>query len=175
MLWKMTKRAINKGLARILMSMAEKDRRARIASRNTNITDTRNAAKLKKIIKEYGWPGNSLVGERAAEMAWLIVQHSDHDLKFQKACLILLKKAVSENEAKKENLAYLTDRVLVRTGNKQLYGTQFLMDKKTKTLHSRPIKNLENLEILRRSMGLEPFKKYARQMQRFYGVKVSLK
>ncbi len=39
----------------------------------------RNAAWLKQMIADYGWPGLSLVGEDGAEAAWRIAQHSIGD------------------------------------------------------------------------------------------------
>lgn len=36
----------------------------------------RHAARLREIIREFGWPGHHLVGEDGARSAWLIAQHS---------------------------------------------------------------------------------------------------
>src|SRR5437879_4451290 len=80
---------------------------------------------LREVVHQYGWPGRSLVGEDGADAAWLIAQHSDHDPAFQRECLDLLQVAVDRGEASRSNLAYLTDRVLLRERGKQIYGTQF--------------------------------------------------
>src|ERR1700758_4188346 len=47
----------------------------------------KNAARLKAIIAEVGWPTERLVGERAAKAAWLIAQHAISQPDFQRACL----------------------------------------------------------------------------------------
>src|SRR3989344_7411910 len=77
-------------------------------------TYQRHVARLKEIINLYGWPTHSLVGEQRSNAAWLLAQHSDRFPAFQKRCLKLLKEAVRKKQASKEDLAYLTDRVLDR-------------------------------------------------------------
>jgi Family of unknown function (DUF6624) len=87
--------------------------------------DLENTAWLKAVVDRGGWPRRSEVGEQAALAAWLLVQHADHDLEFQRRCLGLLTEAVACGEADPDHLAYLTDRVRCAGGNPQLYGTQF--------------------------------------------------
>lgn len=118
---------MNHKLAQELKQMRDEDQRMiKISAWNLK-TYQRHVTRLKEIINRYGWPTHNLVGEQAANAAWLLAQHSDHFPSFQKRCLKLLKKAVMKNQASKEDLAYLTDRVLVRRGKKQVYGTQFFI------------------------------------------------
>ena len=130
--------------------------------------DKKSTAEMKKIIKEYGWPGKNLVGEKGADGAWLLVQHADHDLQFQKKCLRLLRKAVKRGEAKKSNLAYLIDRVLTHEKRKQLYGTQFRLERKLNTLSPHPIQNIKNLDKRRKAMGLGSFSEYKKLIEKSY-------
>ncbi|MBL1118835.1 hypothetical protein JK364_41710 [Streptomyces sp. 110] len=85
--------------------------------------DADNVAALQRIIDEHGWPGHSLVGEQAANAAWLIAQHAE--LAFQLRALDLLDEAVAQGEATPVQRAYLLDRCLMRQGKPQLYGTQY--------------------------------------------------
>ena len=62
--------------------------------------------------------------DQEARKAWLLVQHADADVKFQRRCLDLMAR-LPKGEVSISNLAYLTDRVLLAEGKKQLYGTQF--------------------------------------------------
>lgn len=83
-----------------------------------------NNKRMKEIIEEFGWPLESEVGEDGSEAAWLIVQHAVLESAFQEECINLLKEAVKRGEAKGWQLAYLQDRVLIRQGKPQIYGTQ---------------------------------------------------
>lgn len=136
-------------------------------SRELKITDRENTIVMKKIIKKYGWPGKSLVGSKGAFKVWLLVQHADYDLNFQSKCLELLKKAVELGEADKKNLAFLTDRVLVHQGKRQIYGTQFKSLKGKAGLNLKPflIRDPRKLDQLRKSAGLEPFTTYEKLMR----------
>ena len=86
--------------------------------------DEDNTKWLKGIVEQHAWPTNTLVGKDGASAAWLLVQHADADPKFQRRCLDLMAK-LPKDEVSQSNLAYLTDRVLLAEGKKQLYGTQF--------------------------------------------------
>ncbi|MDG6999876.1 MAG: hypothetical protein JRN15_12255, partial [Nitrososphaerota archaeon] len=92
------------------------------AGKKMNSIYNRNTAALKKILHRYGWPGISLVGRKGAEAAFLIVQHSNDTL-FQRACLPLLDNAYERGQVPGDAVALLTDRVLVREGKPQMYGT----------------------------------------------------
>ncbi len=86
--------------------------------------DWRNTARMKRIVDEFGWPTQSMVGKDGARAAWLLAMHADHDTKFQRRCLKLMKAALKRGEALAVHVAYLTDRVRTREGKPQVYGTQ---------------------------------------------------
>jgi len=86
--------------------------------------DDKNTARMKTIIEEIGWPKKSDVGKDGASAAWLLVQHADRQPQFQAKCLPLLEKAFKEDEASGSNYAYLYDRVALKLGNKQRFGSQ---------------------------------------------------
>lgn len=125
--------------------------------------DKENATRIKEIIQKYGWLGESLVGKDGAHAAWILIQHIDGDLAFQKKCLKLMKKAVEKGEASGRDFAYLTDRVLVTEKKPQIYGTQmrFVNEK----LIPAPIKDEANVDKRRKSVGLEPLAEYIKRVQ----------
>ena len=82
----------------------------------------RNTDRMRTIVREHGWPGRHLVGTDGASAAWLLVHHAD-DLAFQRACLPLLTRAVDAGDATRAQLEWLTDRVLLRGGEREAYGT----------------------------------------------------
>ena len=78
----------------------------------------RNAARLRDIITQIGWPTRSKVGGEASEAAWLIVQHSIGEAPFMKACYELLRKV--SDDINPQNLTYLYDRICYFEGRCQL-------------------------------------------------------
>lgn len=122
-------------------------------------------ARLKEIIAEFGWPTYDLVGKKGEDAAWLIAQHADDDVAFQQEALELLRAAVEADQASPGNLAYLTDRVAVATGEPQTYGTQigcFPKGPKPTT----PIEDPGGVDARRAEAGLEPLDDYFDEMDK---------
>jgi hypothetical protein len=113
--------------------------------------DKQHAARLRKIIAEYGWPGKKLVGAEASHAAWLVAQHADIEL--QEQCLELMK-SMPENENDPRQAAYLTDKICVRHGQPQLYGTQYT--KQDGELRLAEVEDPEGLDTRRHKIGLPP-------------------
>lgn len=160
----------NEKLREELITMMDEDQKAGETHDWKNyfeVVRKRNTERLKEIISEYGWPGFSLVGKDGSRAAWLLAQHSDHDLEFQKQALGLLKKAVKKEDASKRNLVYLTDRVLRHSGKPQLFGTQF-EEKKDGKWGPQPIEDPEHLDERRKKFGLEPFSEYEKIMEELH-------
>jgi len=121
--------------------------------------DRRSAVRLKKIIKKYGWPTKSSVGKKASHGAWLLAQHADHDLKFQKKVLKLMSSISVKNinEVSLANIAYLTDRILVHENKPQFFGTQFKKNKKG-VFEPFKVRNGKNVDKRRKKYGLPTLK-----------------
>lgn len=128
--------------------------------------DGENTAWMKQVIEKHGWPGRALVGRDGAQAAWLLVQHADRDPVFQRRCLDLLTQAYEKAEASADQVAYLTDRVLLAEGKPQVYGTQF--ETVNGKLQPRPIENEAEVDQRRATMGLEPLAVYAEQVRAHY-------
>lgn len=162
---------INKMLRKELIAMFEEDQA--IIREGQYLTDPRekrentqqyvatadaHAKRLKQIISEYGWPDAKKVGRKGEMCAWLIAQHADRDVEFQESSLRLMKDSPS-SEKLDQDIALLTDRVLVNRGRKQLYGTQFYKGRDGK-LKPRPIRDMKNLDKRRKEVGLGSFDEY---------------
>lgn len=126
--------------------------------------DSINEIKAKIIIKKYGYPGFSLVGETSNNF-WAIVQHCDDDILFQEHVLALMKIEVAKNNAGKEEYALLTDRVLVNKKQKQIYGTQVRTDPKTHKATPFPLKYPKTVNVLRKKMGMGTEEAYLKSFQ----------
>lgn len=133
--------------------------------------DERNTVRLKEIVDQYGWPGKSLVGRDGSHAAWLLVQHADHDLAFQKRCLLLITEAVKQAEASPTEMAYLTDRVCVAEKRKQMYGTQFT--EANGNFEPHPIQDEANVDKRRKDVGLSSLDEYRKDMESLYRPKAA--
>jgi len=120
---------------------------------------------MKEIVAKVGWPTISKVGEVASNKAWLLVQHADHDVEFQKQCLELMK-AVPEGEVTKRQVAYLEDRVAVNEKRPQTYGTQFW--EHGDIYEPRPMIDPDHVDERRVAIGMETLEEYREQLRRVY-------
>jgi uncharacterized protein (DUF305 family) len=127
--------------------------------------DAANIAWMKDVVARHGWPGKSSVGKQGAANAWLLVQHADTDRGFQELCLEKMR-AMAAGEVEGKHIAYLTDRVLLGRGKKQLYGTQGRWEN-GKTV-AAPIEDEANVDGRRQAMGLGPLAEYLEQLNKVY-------
>jgi hypothetical protein len=122
--------------------------------------DEANRLRMQAVVAKHGWPGKSLVGADGARAAWLFVQHADSDVAFQRQCLDLVLK-LPRGEVEAEHLAYLTDRVLLNEGKKQLYG--MMLRKQDGKFIPKPIEDEANVDRRRSELGLPPLAEYIRK------------
>ena len=120
--------------------------------------DAENLARLREIISEHGWPGQSLVGRDGATAAFLILQHADHETQVE--YLPLVEAAVEAGEFERRQFALLQDRVLVGEDKPQIYGTQLYWDDETGKLELFPIEDEENVDSRRKEVGMMPLAEY---------------
>ena len=115
--------------------------------------DKKNMARLEEIIKQYGWPGRSLVGEEAANTGFLILQHAD--LTVQKKYFPLVKEGARKGEVRPGDAAMLEDRMLMNEGKKQIYGSAVQSGPETGgKLVLHPIEDEEHVDERRAAVGL---------------------
>lgn len=127
--------------------------------------DRDNTQWLSGHVAKHGWPTITLVSQDGAQAAWLLVQHADANVKFQRQCLDLMTK-LPKTEVSPQNVAYLTDRVLLAEGKKQRFGTQFhFADGK---LQPRPIEDEAKVDQRRAELGLMPLAEYAKELEKLY-------
>ncbi len=127
--------------------------------------DAKHTARMKAVVAQHGWPGQSLVGDDGAHAAWLLVQHAEES--FMAQCLPLMERAVSAGEASPQDYAYLLDRVRMQQGKPQVYGTQFISGADGKfILH--PIESPENVDERRRAVGLPSMEEYEKKVREVY-------
>ena len=121
--------------------------------------DSSNLLAIKNIINTYGWLGPDEVGQRGASTLFLVIQHADSLT--QVTYLPIMRKAVKEKKADPRNLALLEDRVLIKQGKEQIYGSQVRTDSLGRNSF-HPILDEPNVNKRRASVGLGPLEEYAK-------------
>lgn len=143
-----------------LIEMGKLDQKAhsdKIDREKIKKIDEKNTKSLKRIVADIGLPTISKVGEEAYKSAWLIAQHTQ-DIDFKKKYLELMKESI--DDVKKQDIAYLTDRVLVIQGKPQIYGTQLVYNKDVDSYELHKVKDSRNLTKRRTEVGLGSIEDY---------------
>jgi len=166
--------ATDKNLCADLLAIRDRDQVARhdevnhpddkSLSATTAQVDRENLARLEKILAEHGWPGRSLVGIQAAGGAWTVLQHAD--LAAQKKYMPLMRKAADAGELEWALLATTIDRIAVREGKPQTYGTQF--HEVGGELVPEPIEDEAHVDERRKRVGLGPLAEYTAMLKQVY-------
>jgi len=117
-----------------------------------NKKDSINLIKIQEILDERGWLGSDIIGDQGNKTIFLVIQHSD--LEIQEKYLPMMRDAVKNGHAKASGLALLVDRVAIRKGEKQTYGSQVGMDQETKEYFVFPLLDPDNVDVRRAEVGL---------------------
>ncbi|RLL68202.1 DUF6624 domain-containing protein [Streptomyces sp. Z26] len=150
-----------------LEEMAAADHRAAHLANSADVAErlawrrlaARHADRLAEVMDAYGWPTANVVGEEAAQAAWLVARHADRQLDVQRRALRLMEQAVSEGTAGVRELAFLRDRTLVNEGREQVYGTQ-IADVVGGAPVPWPCVDPARLDERRAEVGIPPFEEY---------------
>lgn len=122
-------------------------------------TDSVNLVKVERIFAQHGYPGKSKVGSGLSSAAFLVIQHAD--LAYQEKYFPLIEAAANAGELSKSSFALLVDRIRMRKGEKQLYGSQLTDHDGDGIYEFHPIEDEENVNKRRAEMGLGPIEEYA--------------
>jgi hypothetical protein len=123
--------------------------------------DSLNEAEVVKIIEERGWVGIPLVGGQANITLWLVIQHAP--LETQEKYLPLLRASVLKGESSGSHLALLEDRIQMRNGKPQTYGSQITSDSKTGEQIVYEVKDPAYVNQRREEVGLGPIEEYVKR------------
>ena len=134
-----------------------------------NEKDSINLIKVTKILDERGWLGQNVIGGRGNSTLFLVIQHAD--IKTQQKYLPMMREAVKKGNAQAANLALLEDRVALRTGKKQIYGSQIGRDPETGEFFVSPLMAPEKVNERRASVGLGSIESYIKNWDMTWDVK----
>lgn len=123
-----------------------------------NAIDSLHTIRVNEILDEHGWLGVDVVGSKGNVALFLIIQHAKLDVQVRR--LPMIRQAVKDGKARSENLALLEDRVAMKTGKKQIYGSQLRTDNETGTLYLFPMVEPEKVNERRAAVGLGTIEGY---------------
>ncbi|MDW8850831.1 DUF6624 domain-containing protein [Flavobacterium sp. MMLR14_040] len=146
---------------RFAKSQTNDPREIEVLNQQINDSDFKNLNEAKEIIEKYGWPKITEIGKDGQNNFWLIVQHADQDILFQKLTLSKMEKLMETKEIDLENYAFLYDRVQCNLNYKQLYGTQVNWTQNGNASGFRPIIKEDLADKRRADFKLLPLKIYA--------------
>jgi hypothetical protein len=120
--------------------------------------DSLNLIKVSAVLDKYGWLGPDVVGSNGSSALFLVIQHSD--IKTQQKYLPMMREAVNKGKASPSSLALLEDRVALREGKKQIYGSQIGRNEKSGEYYVLPLGDPDNVDKRRAEAGLQPLADY---------------
>jgi len=121
--------------------------------------DESNMKRIEAIVRQFGYPGTSLVGSPANEAVFYVIQHSEKIDQY----LPLVEKAAKEKQLSFKLFAMMKDRSLMQNEKEQIYGTQASgfsainkVSKKAEwTMIIWPIVDPENVNQRRKEAGFD--------------------
>ena len=116
-----------------------------------NEIDSTNLIFGERVLKEYGYPLKSFVGEPANRTMWFIIQHAPHEKIAQ--YIGLMKEMGVAGELPFTDIALMEDRYLMGEGEEQIYGSQGFSVNEQNIIW--PIKDAETINQRRKEAGFE--------------------
>lgn len=146
------------------------------ASLRMEEADAENQRFVAELLGTHGWPDG--VSDEANEAIWLVIDHAD--LEMQRRFLPIIEEQVRVGRISMSSYATLLDRILMREGRPQRYGTQTVMRNCTLVdgemqaaeqaiCYLWPVASPERLDSLRAAAGLEPIGEYLQLVGKTYG------
>lgn len=118
--------------------------------------DSINLGIVISIIEKYGWLGKNVVGSIGNYTLALIIEHAD--LQTQEKYLPLVREAFKNKNVEAYDLALLEDKVALRQGKQQQYGSVVVT--LGNKIYVAPIEDAENLDKRRIQLGLRSMNEY---------------
>ena len=119
-----------------------------------------------------GWPEG--LSEQSNQTIWLIIDHAD--VEYQERYLPLIEQQAVRGTISPSDYATLLDRVNVRRQRPQRFGTQTGYKQRDDEVFTfvNPIEDIDALDSLRLSVGLDSMHLYLRQVSETLGTEVKI-
>jgi tetratricopeptide (TPR) repeat protein len=142
----------------VIDSFGFNSREMKHLQRKMKKADAKNLKYVSNLIDKFGWISYDSIGVEGSNVLFMVIQHADSIT--QEKYLPLMQNAVKQNKALANQLAMLEDRVLLRRGLKQIYGTQVFWDDVAKKWLLSPIEDEKDVDKRRAQVGLQPIRDY---------------
>ena len=132
--------------------------------------DSANQEILSCILDSVGWPDN--LSEKANTGIFLVIDHATKE--YSEKYLELVESQADNGLIPKDLYATLYDRILMKNGKKQVYGTQSVMlpdEDGNSVSYIWPVEDADNIDEIRLSVGLNTLEEYMRLIEDAYHVK----
>jgi hypothetical protein len=118
---------------------------------------------LKEIIRQKGFPGYKQVGRGSSDKCMTMINHSFSDIAFQQKIAKLGKKQAKKKNISTPDLAMIIDKMKIKSGQKQIYGTQCDYTDKGEAIATN-LYRPATVDRRRKEMGLSSLKNYLQIM-----------
>lgn len=118
--------------------------------------DSVNLAIVTSVIEKYGWLGKNVIGFIGNYTLALIIEHADKNT--QEKYIPIIREAFKNKNVEAYDLALLEDKISLRQGKQQLYGS-VIVNLKNKN-YVAPIEDVGNLDKRRTELGLKSMNSY---------------
>lgn len=138
-------------------------------SEKTKEINRKNLELVSTILKS-GWPDN--LKDESYKAIWTIIDHSD--TRSQKKYFPILKTAADKKYIPYSDIATLKDRILMKSGKRQLYGTQskIVISDNRPVIYIWPVKQQQRLNERRLAIGMDSIEAYIKQLESISDTKV---
>lgn len=120
--------------------------------------DRTNQEIIASLLDKCGFPKREMVGDKAMDAIFLVVQHGEAALRTQ--LFPVLSAAAQLGEFSSVQMALMEDRVKMDRGLPQKYGSQLVKEPHSGEWMLYPVEEMERIDVLRDSVGLEPLGLY---------------
>ncbi|WP_438968888.1 DUF6624 domain-containing protein [Nonlabens sp.] len=144
-------------LNRVLERIYDRDQDNRGDNLIDQELDLSNMAAIEQILDKCGMPSIETAGEKGMSAIWLVIQHAGTEKRTKYFPMLL--EASKKGDIERQEIALMQDRMLMESGEPQLYGSQLFMNADgSYELHE--IKEPSKVDARRAIMGLGPLSEY---------------
>lgn len=131
--------------------------------------DSLNQRYVSDLLDQKGWPKH--ISDSANKAIFLVIDHAEKS--YSERYFKKVKEKAEQGVISKSDAATLEDRILMRAGKPQKYGTQTRIYHKTEDmLYVWPIEDAENVDQRRAAVDLLPLENYMQLLEDVYHMPV---